>query len=147
MNLTDISSLGRLSRGPFDWHSPLLKLFDRRLGGWISLLRKFHGLAYERLQLALHLLRFLHRRLEIGFHGTEVTSINNQLYGLKREPDENGHHGQQQRQTRTAIFRGLGCRNRLVLKLVKRWQFVFQDRKSTRLNSSHLGISYAVFCF
>src|SRR5258705_10230267 len=23
---------------------------------------------------------------------------------------------------------------------------VFQDRKSTRLNSSHLGISYAVFC-
>src|SRR5437899_8191591 len=26
---------------------------------------------------------------------------------------------------------------------VKAW---FQDRKSTRLNSSHLGISYAVFC-
>src|SRR5205814_8272577 len=24
--------------------------------------------------------------------------------------------------------------------------FVFLDRKSTRLNSSHLGISYAVFC-
>src|SRR5258705_6971702 len=23
---------------------------------------------------------------------------------------------------------------------------IFQDRKSTRLNSSHLGISYAVFC-
>src|SRR5258705_7419132 len=25
--------------------------------------------------------------------------------------------------------------------------FEFSDRKSTRLNSSHLGISYAVFCF
>src|ERR1039458_6103714 len=27
-----------------------------------------------------------------------------------------------------------------------RWIFVLRDRKSTRLNSSHLGISYAVFC-
>src|SRR5437899_9749419 len=27
-----------------------------------------------------------------------------------------------------------------------RWQPGDQDRKSTRLNSSHLGISYAVFC-
>src|SRR5438045_8004245 len=26
-------------------------------------------------------------------------------------------------------------------------RIVFPDRKSTRLNSSHLGISYAVFCF
>src|SRR5205814_10080244 len=26
------------------------------------------------------------------------------------------------------------------------WQRARQDRKSTRLNSSHLGISYAVFC-
>src|SRR5262245_63443612 len=25
--------------------------------------------------------------------------------------------------------------------------FDYRDRKSTRLNSSHLGISYAVFCF
>src|SRR5437899_8087138 len=25
-------------------------------------------------------------------------------------------------------------------------QYIDQDRKSTRLNSSHLGISYAVFC-
>ena len=56
-------------QGRLDWNSPLLKLFDRRLGGRITLLRKFNGLAYERLQLALHLLRFLHGRLEIGFHG------------------------------------------------------------------------------
>src|SRR5438132_8174368 len=26
------------------------------------------------------------------------------------------------------------------------WQFAFEDRKSTRLNSSHTVISYAVFC-
>src|SRR5262245_63188151 len=29
----------------------------------------------------------------------------------------------------------------------RRWHYAFtKDRKSTRLNSSHLGISYAVFC-
>src|ERR1035438_4918429 len=28
----------------------------------------------------------------------------------------------------------------------KRWRDLILDRKSTRLNSSHLGISYAVFC-
>src|SRR5262245_11749146 len=32
-------------------------------------------------------------------------------------------------------------------KVVRRAQKIGQDRKSTRLNSSHLGISYAVFCF
>src|SRR5690625_7095207 len=32
--------------------------------------------------------------------------------------------------------------------LIKRWvnHYGFQDRKSTRLNSSHVAISYAVFC-
>src|SRR5262245_64234030 len=28
----------------------------------------------------------------------------------------------------------------------EQWMSVHRDRKSTRLNSSHLGISYAVFC-
>src|SRR5256885_3678974 len=32
------------------------------------------------------------------------------------------------------------------LGMVRQWQQFFQDRKSTRLNSSHLVISYAVFC-
>src|SRR5437899_9328348 len=32
------------------------------------------------------------------------------------------------------------------LELVARDVATFEDRKSTRLNSSHLGISYAVFC-
>src|SRR5438045_4600380 len=33
-----------------------------------------------------------------------------------------------------------------ILTGVKRIALTFGDRKSTRLNSSHLGISYAVFC-
>src|SRR5258705_9890008 len=37
---------------------------------------------------------------------------------------------------------GIAQRNRLVPVMVNG-----EDRKSTRLNSSHLGISYAVFCF
>src|SRR5258705_8089452 len=31
-------------------------------------------------------------------------------------------------------------------RIVRSTTFVGRDRKSTRLNSSHLGISYAVFC-
>src|SRR5258705_7024810 len=31
-------------------------------------------------------------------------------------------------------------------QLLDRYDACWQDRKSTRLNSSHLGISYAVFC-
>src|SRR5258705_10075603 len=37
---------------------------------------------------------------------------------------------------------GLGCSSRRL----RRARPSGQDRKSTRLNSSHLGISYAVFC-
>src|SRR5436853_3485043 len=33
-----------------------------------------------------------------------------------------------------------------VLQQVECWREPARDRKSTRLNSSHLGISYAVFC-
>src|SRR5688500_19652677 len=35
---------------------------------------------------------------------------------------------------------------RLRSAIEARWFYVYQDRKSTRLNSSHLVISYAVFC-
>src|SRR5256885_3564564 len=41
-------------------------------------------------------------------------------------------------------YRILGCGNPLVLINCK--LLAFADRKSTRLNSSHLVISYAVFC-
>src|SRR5437899_1105433 len=37
-----------------------------------------------------------------------------------------------------------GCVERFIRTLKE--QFLWVDRKSTRLNSSHLGISYAVFC-
>src|SRR5205814_6484689 len=33
-----------------------------------------------------------------------------------------------------------------IITFVIRQEHVHEDRKSTRLNSSHLGISYAVFC-
>src|SRR5437660_4198813 len=36
--------------------------------------------------------------------------------------------------------------SKLVTQLEKRVALVGQDRKSTRLNSSHVAISYAVFC-
>src|SRR5947199_8028184 len=51
----------------------------------------------------------------------------------------------------TTLFRSLTARER-VASLVdpgsfqESGLFAEQDRKSTRLNSSHLGISYAVFC-
>src|SRR5437660_9904451 len=38
-----------------------------------------------------------------------------------------------------------GYRRRLPLKMWTGWS-TFPDRKSTRLNSSHVAISYAVFC-
>src|ERR1035441_7673466 len=40
------------------------------------------------------------------------------------------------------LLRALTCRYNSGLMFHKLWP----DRKSTRLNSSHLGISYAVFC-
>src|SRR5690349_25059696 len=36
--------------------------------------------------------------------------------------------------------------NQLVLLMWSVWSLTFVDRKSTRLNSSHVEISYAVFC-
>src|SRR3712207_8480695 len=46
---------------------------------------------------------------------------------------------------------GAGCRRPIHLKggrpaLGRRWRKTRPDRKSTRLNSSHANISYAVFC-
>src|SRR5205814_7921713 len=62
----------------------------------------------------------------------------------------------------TTLFRSrliAFARDRAIAELVSLFRFVFsrqndqlfghektKDRKSTRLNSSHLGISYAVFC-
>src|SRR5574344_2832811 len=47
----------------------------------------------------------------------------------------------------TTLFRSLGCLHHIFLLFtVKQTYEVFLDRKSTRLNSSHQIISYAVFC-
>src|SRR5699024_12798202 len=43
-----------------------------------------------------------------------------------------------------AIVMGVVCI--LFLLLLQRWKHRSLDRKSTRLNSSHVSISYAVFC-
>src|SRR5256885_3033850 len=42
--------------------------------------------------------------------------------------------------------RGLGHQGRLLRDRCRRQRLPRRDRKSTRLNSSHLVISYAVFC-
>src|SRR5688500_20095306 len=42
--------------------------------------------------------------------------------------------------------RGIVFQNYSLLPWLTVYQNIFQDRKSTRLNSSHLVISYAVFC-
>src|ERR1035438_6574447 len=44
-----------------------------------------------------------------------------------------------------ALFDGVAIGSGFVVSNALGW-LIFLDRKSTRLNSSHLGISYAVFC-
>src|SRR5256885_12113112 len=62
--------------------------------------------------------------------------------GLIWEKDASGqwHHGP------ASFDISLQYRNHSVLDLVKEGLPISIDRKSTRLNSSHLVISYAVFC-
>src|SRR5690606_41794002 len=77
--------------------------------------------------------------------------------GRAGQPLAEDHHGQQQTETRTGVrleqeqhrLAGLGRlrpaqgREDAVVDRVVEEE---QDRKSTRLNSSHVKISYAVFC-
>src|SRR5437899_10334870 len=50
------------------------------------------------------------------------------------------------RRQRVAGLHDVGTGIRRAFVRVRRGFFLARDRKSTRLNSSHLGISYAVFC-
>src|SRR3712207_6861305 len=44
------------------------------------------------------------------------------------------------------VFAGAGSENDRIHRLVSTFFAAYEDRKSTRLNSSHANISYAVFC-
>src|ERR1035438_10560359 len=46
----------------------------------------------------------------------------------------------------TALIGPSGCGKSTFIRCINRMHETIPDRKSTRLNSSHLGISYAVFC-
>src|SRR5207245_10014118 len=48
--------------------------------------------------------------------------------------------------TTTCCFIFYGCSRLYINELVTKLHFFIEDRKSTRLNSSHGSISYAVFC-
>src|SRR5436853_3806249 len=48
--------------------------------------------------------------------------------------------------TRPASYAACGKTSAGTMPSIKSSEARFSDRKSTRLNSSHLGISYAVFC-
>src|SRR5262245_63978464 len=64
----------------------------------------------------------------------------------RRQPGKAGHH--QPGNLPHQLFSLRTARASLRLPLAERVEPEgFPDRKSTRLNSSHLGISYAVFCF
>src|SRR5947209_15304883 len=61
------------------------------------------------------------------------------------EPDGvRGGRPAAQRPDQRGLDRPLGCIPPLARRPVRRW--LRRDRKSTRLNSSHANISYAVFC-
>ena len=95
-------------------NSPLLKLADHRLGASIALISQLGGFAYEGLELALHLLRLLHRRFHIAPHRGQIVPFKHELDALKRKPYEQGNNGQYQGQTRAASLSRFGCLNRFM---------------------------------
>jgi hypothetical protein len=85
-----------------------LKLFDCNLGARIAFARELGGFGYERLQLRLHLLRLLHRRVVVALERDQLIPLEYQRHGLKTKPDKQGHHGESEGKTRGASFGGLG---------------------------------------
>src|SRR5207244_11715018 len=65
------------------------------------------------------------------------------LHRLCRYYEERHRQGAEGMGSRYGGEEGNGCRH---LWWTRQWRQVLQDRKSTRLNSSHQIISYAVFC-
>src|SRR5438045_7655342 len=87
----------------------------------------------------------LHDALPIfrGEHRPKVDAIERALDDIRANldtPENLNDTSKQVRQVIVAYGAPVTCRTCLDVSLR------FSDRKSTRLNSSHLGISYAVFC-
>src|SRR5205814_5031982 len=99
--------------------------------------------------------------LRVAVSRTEkrITESQDEISGLaiRRETTEENRRGieitisnargtRDKAQNEIAATRAAGETGRKNLELLKATLQASQDRKSTRLNSSHLGISYAVFC-
>src|SRR5205814_10152365 len=78
----------------------------------------------------------------------DVLVVKREAEGVRIDRTEGGHHvgfGEVERLLLLVVrFEPLTRRQPEVVRFVS--PRGHQDRKSTRLNSSHLGISYAVFC-
>src|SRR5205807_10229401 len=73
---------------------------------------------------------------QIGFYVQFYTDENHDIFPAHRNQNENDN-------PTTALTNWWGT---AVIGYARNQSNLFQDRKSTRLNSSHLVISYAVFC-
>src|SRR5438045_7372618 len=67
-------------------------------------------------------------------------------YGLKSRGRENDGPGWEEKQRRPTRLPRTNSEQCIVEEDLHGGAGIGKDRKSTRLNSSHLGISYAVFC-
>src|SRR5699024_11979373 len=84
--------------------------------------------------LSLHDALPIYLRSDLCFHFISGGIFHDFLYRPPHRPlrIHQSRHGRFSHQRTPSIFFPLGCKR--------------QDRKSTRLNSSHVSISYAVFC-
>src|SRR5690606_41895043 len=88
----------------------------------------------------------LHDALQISRSQTGSGGSNAiELRPLVSPPDSIGREGVRDMHNVSFRFKLIPAFKRIYILLYFCLQF-FQDRKSTRLNSSHLKISYAVFC-
>src|ERR1035438_5249411 len=87
-----------------------------------------------------------------GISGSGGDTVFEMEIGTNR-PDAMNHYGVARKkpsslETDTTLARSTPSTRTLMLPSgsLRLWTMLTIDRKSTRLNSSHLGISYAVFC-
>src|SRR3712207_8437779 len=78
-----------------------------------------------------------------------TTLFRSTVYKLQQRVDQYSTEAQVYKQGSNRIsveIPGVSDANKILEELGKPGALEFQDRKSTRLNSSHANISYAVFC-